>query len=204
LFTSISRGLSYWFRATINPGEVFQELRAEPHKKSVGFRIIFIFGLLYTITPLLLQVAGIRPAIPPWMPVRTERYYIYQPLWTIPWGLVIWIMIAGMCHLLATDGREGVAGGQFEGALAVFAVAWVVPSFYFMWIPETFIAPLLGRDAFPMWLEMLRLMVLPVIWQVYLVALGLRITYCTIWLKGIAIGLLSYVVFFIMFLAFMR
>jgi len=201
---SISQGLCYWLRATIDPGEVFRALKADPRKASVSFWITFIFSLLYSITPLLLQWSGIRPAIPPWMPLEAERYYLYQPLWTIPWGLATWIMIAGMCHLLAISGREEAAGGQFEDALAVFAIAWVVPSFYFMWIPETLVAPFLGRGTFPVWLEMLRLMVLPVIWQVYLVARGLRTTHQASWARGIAIGLFTYTAFFVMFLAFMR
>ncbi len=47
-------------------------------------------------------------------------------------------------------------------------------------------------------------MVIPPLWQTALVALGLRITHEIGWLRGVAIGLLSVVVFFIMFLAFMR
>ena len=47
-------------------------------------------------------------------------------------------------------------------------------------------------------------MVISPLWQTALVALGLRITHEIGWLRAILIGLLSVVVFFVMFLAFMR
>jgi hypothetical protein len=51
---------------------------------------------------------------------------------------------------------------------------------------------------------MVRLSVFPVVWQILLIAVGLRKTHNVFWFKGIAIGLLTVVVFFFMFLAFMR
>jgi hypothetical protein len=118
-------------------------------------------------------------------------------------------MIAGISHLLAIAGRESedqddATGFQFEDALVVVAIGWVVPSFYFMWLPETFWAPFMGRGAFPQWVELLRLSVFPVIWQVYLIASGMRSTHKIGWARALFIGLMSEGVFFTMFLAFMR
>ena len=56
----------------------------------------------------------------------------------------------------------------------------------------------------PLWLEIPRPMIIPVLWQTALVAVGLRITHAIGWLRAILIGLLSVAVFFVMFLAFMR
>jgi hypothetical protein len=72
-----------------------------------------------------------------------------------------------------------------------------------MWIPETLLVPV-GGVFWPEWVEMLRLTIIPPLWQTAIVAFGLRETYEVSWGKGIAIGLLSVLIFFIMFLAFMR
>jgi hypothetical protein len=84
----------------------------------------------------------------------------------------------------------------------VCGLAWIVPNLICMWIPETLLVPL--GVSWPSWLEILRIMVIPPLWQMALVALGLVITHEIGWLRGVVIGLLSVVVFFIMFLAFMR
>jgi hypothetical protein len=75
-----------------------------------------------------------------------------------------------MCNILTTTSGEGIAGNQFEGALAMFAIVWVVAQLLLYVDSRDFPGVLAGQGAFPLWLEMLRLMVLLVIWQVYLTA----------------------------------
>jgi len=84
----------------------------------------------------------------------------------------------------------------------VCVLAWIVPNLICMWIPETLLVPL-GVE-WPGWLEILRIMVIPPLWQAALVAVGLHITHQVGWLRAVLIGLLSVAIFFIMFLAFMR
>jgi hypothetical protein len=84
----------------------------------------------------------------------------------------------------------------------VCGLAWIVPNLICMWIPETLLVPF--GVSWPSWLETLRIMVIPPLWQTALVALGLRITHEIGWLRAVLIGVLSVAVFFIMFLAFMR
>jgi hypothetical protein len=55
-----------------------------------------------------------------------------------------------------------------------------------------------------MWVETLRLMVIPPLWQSLFVAVGLRETHEVGWGAGIGIGLVTVVVFFVSFLAYMR
>ena len=77
-----------------------------------------------------------------------------------------------------------------------------MPNLICMWIPETLLVPL-GVE-WPGWLEILRIMVIPPLWQVALVAVGLRITHQVGWLRAVLIGPLSVAGFSSMFLAFMR
>ena len=56
----------------------------------------------------------------------------------------------------------------------------------------------------PMWVETSRLMVIPVVWQILLVTLELGETHQVGRLRGMGIGLVTVLVFFISFLAYMR
>jgi hypothetical protein len=179
------------------------ELMTRPDRVEIAVWINVIFGVMYAITALILKTIGRLPAIPPWIPIAEERYYLYQALWTVPWGLATWIMFSGIAHLLAVAGRATPLGKRFEDALVVCGLGWVVPSAVLMWIPETIVVPIFGV-FWPAWIETLRLMVVPVVWQILLVAVGLRQTYQVGWSRGIGIGLVTVLVFFISFLAFMR
>ena len=193
----------YWFRATFQPQDAVIELKEHPHKVAIAVWINVIFAALYAITALIYYAIGRLPAVEPWMPIAEERYYLYQIFWTIPWGLTTWIAFSGVAHLLAIAGRENPQGYTYEDALVVCGLGWVVPSAILMWIPETILVPIFGV-FWPAWIETLRLMVLPVAWQIVLVGIGLRETHEVGWLRGVGIGVVTVLVFFISFLAYMR
>lgn len=201
--SNIIRAIKYWFRATLKPREVVEEFQSDPHKVVVSFWIAFLFSLLYSITAFLLYISHYLPAFPPWIPIDIEVYYLYQTFWTVPWGLATWIMISGFCHLLSLLGKKDFSKYKFEDALAVCSVGFVVPWTFFTWIPETFIVPFFGV-FWPLWIELLRVMIFPTIWQTLLIAIGLRKTHEVGWTKGIGIGILTVITFFIMFAAFIR
>jgi hypothetical protein len=194
--------IRYWARATVRPRSTIATLKDHPSKVAIAAWINLIFAAMYTGTVVIYTQIGRLPAYPPWIPIAVEHYYLYQTFWTIPWGLATWIMMAGICHLLAIAGPRQRPGYQFEDALMVCGLAWIVPNLICMWIPETLLVPL-GVE-WPGWLEILRIMVIPPLWQTALVSVGLHITHQVGWLRAVLIGLLSVAVFFIMFLAFMR
>ncbi len=201
--TVIITTLRYWFRATLHPRRAVAELKTHPYKLAIGFWLNLIFAVLYTITVIIyFAVIHRLPAISPWIPIPIE-YYLYQAFWTIPWGLATWIMMSGICHLLSLIGKKVPGQYEFEDALVVCGLGWIVPNLICMWIPETLLVPTVGA-FWPEWAEILRLMVIPPLWQTAIVAIGLRETHHLGWTRSIATGLLSVFIFFIMFLAFMR
>jgi hypothetical protein len=200
--SNISAAIRYWAQATIRPRAAFTSLRGDPGKVAVAFWINLLFAAMYTITVVVYFRIGRLPAIEPWVPVPADRNYLYQAFWTIPWGLATWIMISGAAHLLAIAGPQQRHGYQFEDALVVCGLAWIVPNLFCMWIPETLLVPF-GID-WPEWLELLRLAVIAPLWQIALVAVGLRVTHEIGWLRAISIGIVTVALFVAMFLAFMR
>lgn len=200
----IRRAFSYWFRAILKPAAVFDAFRADPDRLQVSLWILLLFSIFYTFTALILYLSGMTPAIAPWLPVNPEKYYLYQTFWTIPWGLATGIMMAGIAHVMALLRRDNTAGYSFRDALAVISIAWVIPSFVLMWLPETFLVPFLHGVPWPDWLEILRLAVLAPIWQVGLVAVGIRKTHQVTWRRAVIIGLVVTGVGFAMFLPIMR
>ncbi len=203
MISNLSEAIIYWFRATLWPKAVILELKDHPNKVAIAVWINVVFAALYAITALIYYAIGRLPAIPPWMPIPVEKYYLYQMFWTIPWGLTTWIAFSGIAHLLAIAGKASSTAYTYEDALVVCGLGWVVPSAVLMWIPETILVPTFGV-FWPTWVETLRLMVLPVVWQIVLVALGLRETHDVGWVRGLGIGGVTIVVFFVSFLAYMR
>jgi hypothetical protein len=182
---------------------VIVELMARSDKVAIAFWTNVIFAILYAITALITYAMGRLPALEPWVPIAPERYYLYQVFWTVPWELATWIAFSGVAHLLAIVGRPTPSPYQFEDALMVCGLGWVVPSAVLMWVLETMPVPIFGV-FWPGWMETLRLMVLPPVWQTLLVAVGLGETHEIGWLRGLAIGIVTVLVFFVSFLAYMR
>lgn len=201
--SALHSALAYWFESTVRPRQAMVALKKDEKKVSVTVWINLIFALLYAVTALIYTAIGRRPAVPPWAPVPEEQYYLYQAFWTVPWAFATWVMFSGIAHLLASAGKRQPRWFAFEDALAVCGLGWVVPSTILMWIPETLLVPIFGV-FWPEWVEILRLMVLPPLWQSLLVALGLRETHEVGWVWGIVIGAVTVAVFFVSFLAYMR
>lgn len=199
----IINALCYWFRSIFRPKQVFEEFASNPEKLSISLWILTLFASLYSITSILLYRAGMLPAFDPWMPIATEQYYFYQTFWTIPWGLATGMMLAGSAHVIGVLGREDKVY-TFEGALAVVTIAWVIPSFILMWLPETIISLFFEDVPWPDWVEIARLAILAPIWQAVLTVLGIRQTHQAGWLRSIIVGLVTTGLGFLMFLPFMR
>jgi hypothetical protein len=202
--SKIGRAFRYWLGAIVRPGDVLDAFRADPDKLVISLWILLLFALLYSITALILYFVPVLPAMEPWIPITRESYYLYQAFWTIPWGLATGIMLGGIAHILAVLGRGEGSPFTFEDSLAVNSIAWVVPSFVLMWIPETFVVPFTGSLPWPPSIEILRLAVLPPIWQTTLVFVGMRKTHRVSWFRGIVIGVTVTCASFLMFLPVMR
>lgn len=120
------------------------------------------------------------------MPILKQDYYFYQTFWTIPWGLATAIQMAGIAHVVAILGRQKTFA-SLEGALAVIAISWVIPSFVFLWLPETLFAPFTNPNElpWPVWMDIVRLSVLAPAWQVALTTIGIQVSHKTTFARAL-------------------
>jgi hypothetical protein len=194
----------YWFKAIIKPGEVLDAFKSHPNKLQVSLWLLFFFAILYSITAIILYFFKVPPVIESWIPIDKDKYYLYQALWTIPWGLATAMMLAGIAHVMAVLGRRDVSPFTFEDSLVIIAIAWVIPSFVLMWVPETLVVPFFRGAPWPPWIDLLRLSILAPIWHIVLVVIGMRKTHQVSWVRGVVIGVVFVSVSFGMFLPIMR
>lgn len=200
----IRRAFTYWFQAIVKPAAAYDNFRLDPDRLQVSLWILLLFSIFYTVTALILYLNGILPALDPWLPIAPEKYYFYQVFWTIPWGLSTGIMMAGIAHIMAILRRDNTGVYTFTDALVVISIAWVIPSFVLMWLPETFLVPFFHGPPWPDWAEILRLAILAPFWQIALTTVGIRKTHQVSWPRAVAIGLTTTGVSFGMFLPIMR
>lgn len=149
MISQIGCAYLYWFKAIFKPGEVFDTFRSDPKKLEISLWILFFFAIFHSITALILYFAQVLPLIDPWIPIAKEKYYLYQTFWTIPWRLATAFMLAGIAHVMAMLGRDNPSPFTFKDALVVNSIAWVIPSFVLMWLPETFVVPFFGGVPWP-------------------------------------------------------
>lgn len=143
----------------------------EDRKHLLYGTIIFLFlGIVYTISVQLAVSRGIGPAVEPFLKIPTNRYYLIQRFWQIPFFFVTTIVFAGIVRLLSE-----IAGGRgsFERLFSVLCIAQTLPMFLTMWLPETIgflFFP--GKAIFPLWLDVAR-QVAGVVWPLVITVLGI-------------------------------
>jgi len=199
----IGKIFTYTWRWIIKPGQASEDLLYENKKAQTGFWISVIFAFLYSITSLILWLTKFQPFIKPIIPIPEETYYFWQTFFTIPWGIATWFLTAGIIHLW---NRIFTKKRKLSDILGHVGYAFVIPWFFFTWLPETFVAPFVGQWGFPpwpMWVEMLRLTI-PAVWMGALFFIAVRKVYEAKWLRALTSAILGTAVLFVMFLLFLR
>jgi hypothetical protein len=105
-----------------------------------GFRTVVAVGILCSLTAAALAVTGAVPMAPIFLPLRTENYYFWQMLFTLPLLLMAWIVTSMVVHILG-GGRK--RGRSLKKTLALFGLAQSAP-ILLAWVVQTVIAVFYG------------------------------------------------------------
>ena len=154
---------------------------------------MIIFCLCYSVTVLIAYSLGRVPVTQPFLAIPLEKWYLVQTFTTLPVGLAGFLSYSGLAYLLCKAAR---GRGDFDQTLASQAFTVHVSTFIFMWIPETFLAPILivnGIDPFPWpsWAENLRVFGLPFAWIFIISVIALSQIHNIRWWKSLIIVIVS-------------
>ena len=189
----IRRVLHYFHAFIVAPKRASSEIAKDKSGVWTGLWWVIIFCLCYSITVLIAYVLEQVPVTQPFLTIPLEKWYLIQTFTTLPVGIAGFLSYSGLAYLLC----KAIGGtGDFDQTLASQAFTIHVPTFIFMWIPETFLAPILiinGIDPFPWpsWVENLRVFVLPFVWIFIISVTALSKIHNIQWWKSLIIVVFS-------------
>lgn len=136
----MSSASGYFFGTIFVPRRAFRRLMDDARPFGRGFRIVFATTILCSLTSLALAVAGAVPMAPIFLPLRTENYYFWQSLFTLPMLFTAWVVTSMAVHILG-GGRK--RGGSLKRTLAAFGFAQAAP-LLLVWAVQAVIAVFYG------------------------------------------------------------
>jgi hypothetical protein len=169
------RAMKYWMLSVSHLGTVLEISQKDLHKVRISFYIISTFSLIYGLSSAMLSSAGRLPFYAPWLAsIPAGMYYAFQSALSLPWGIMVWLTIAGLVYLFTClAGKEA----YYEDALLISALSIAIPYLMFWWIPEMFIIPFKGAGSALPWPELFELerkFAFPGVWQALIIAFGMR------------------------------
>jgi hypothetical protein len=185
----------YFYRFIVNPASATEEISQDKLGLWVGLWWVIIFCVCYSITVLVFYLLGHTPVSKPFLTIPLEKWYLVQTFTTLPIGLVGFLSYSGLAYILSKAAR---GKGNFDQTVASQAFTLHIPTFIFMWIPETFLAPILiasGIHIFPWpdWAENLRVFVFPFAWIFIISTIALNRIHRIPWWKSLIIVLVSFI-----------
>ena len=124
---------SYCGGIIIHPQQTIRQVIMEEKKVAYGFAAVLLLSVLYSIAVLVSWAKGGVPSgYEPFLRIPTGSYYFWQTFFTVPIGLIGWILFAGSAQLLS---RKLGGQGSFEENLALLGFTYVL-MLPFSWLPE--------------------------------------------------------------------
>ena len=200
MFVKIFTYAWWWI---VRPGRAAEDQLYEKSNVWIGFWAVFILAVLYSIAALLLWLTDFTPMFKAILPIPETSYYLWQTFFTLPWAVLTWFIAGAVIHLWNYIFNRKRRLADILGPLGF---ASVIPWFFFTWLPEAIVAPILGPWVFPpwpMWVEMVR-QVIPALWMSALIFIATRKVYEASWWRALGSAILGLAVFAIMFLLFLR
>jgi hypothetical protein len=139
----------YCWGTIVHPNSTFKDVLGKRSKVVYGFAAVMLLSILYSISVFIGFMKGMSPiGYEPFLKIPIESYYLWQTFFTIPVGLIGWILFAGSAHLLS---RNLGGQGSFEDNLAVLGLPFIL-MLPLSWLPEIIVTVLTpGCWGAPAW-----------------------------------------------------
>ena len=189
----IRKILYYFQKFIVNPKRASEEIAEDQSGVWAGLWWVIIFCSCYSVTVLIFYLLGHVPVSKPFLTIPLEKWHLIQTFTTLPVGLAGFLAYSGLAYLLCKVAR---GKGDFDQTFASQAFTLHIPTFVFMWIPETFLAPILIANGtnnlpWPEWVENLRIFVFPFIWIFIISTIALSKVHDIQWWKTLIIIIIS-------------
>ena len=175
-------------KSIFQPNSLFRSLAGTDISYRYGWVYCMGFAFMYSLTAILLYLQGWSPVASPALDLPRDKYYLYQTCFTI----AVALFAMGLGTVLAFWFSH-VAGSEarFRDFWGPVCIASVIPSFFTMWIPETFFIPFLEPQHQPdQPYDTIRL-ISGSVWIVILVIIAVKHSARISWFAAIIIGLIA-------------
>ena len=202
----IKRIFHYFYKFIVSPHRAAGEIAEDKSGLWAGLWWVIIFCLCYSITVLIFYFLGHTPVTTPFLPIPLDKWYLVQTFTTLPVGLAGHLTYSGLAYILC---KLAKGKGDFDQTFASQAFTIYIPTFIFMWIPETLLAPFLIASGmhtlpWPEWVENLRIFVFPFIWIFIISTIALSKIHNIQWWKSIIIIIVSFIPMAVIMAVFIR
>jgi hypothetical protein len=198
--------ISYFIGFIVNPSEAARRIAEDRANLRCGFFFMLTFCIAYSLVALVYSLLGHLPVARSPLSVPPEKWYLVQTFTTLPVGFAGTLSYAALAYMLsrAMGGR-----GSFDATFASQSFTTLIPTLIFMWIPEALYAPFrIARGAsalpWPVWVETLRVFILPLAWTLAISAVALRQIHRIHLLKSFFIVLASSIPMTLIMFVFIR
>jgi len=165
---AFKRSLRYFVGSVLRPRETFRLLGQEQSIK-VGVILIAMKWILCEFYVLYLYHTDQVLFAPPFLNIPAEDFRFYELFYYIPFGFVLWILIAGLAQTLA---RALGGKGSFENCLNIMGIVVFTPFVFIDSADVLFMIANQGDWAFTFNTFTRTLYVL---WSTVLLAVGLNV-----------------------------
>lgn len=205
----LSKLLSYLLLPIHKPNEKLQLLIHDQRKVVYGFISLLLIGILYTITVYIGYRNGFGAVVTPFLAIPAEDYYFWEPFFALPVFILIAIVFAGLCRLVALIFN---GNGSFENIFSIYCLSITLPMFLTMWLPESTLiiffasqraTELGGFRIFPIWIDALR-QIIGIVWPLIITILGIKLSERMNWGKSILVAIIAFIPTSLLMIIFIR
>ena len=180
---AFKRSLRYFAGSILRPREAFRLLGQEDSIK-VGFILIALKWILCEFYVFYLYYSDQVLFAPPWLNIPAEDFRFYELFYYIPFGFVLWILIAGLAQTLA---RAWGGKGSFENCLNIMGIVVFTPFVFIDSVDTIFMIINQGNWAFT-FNTFTR--ILYVLWSTMLLTVGLNVIHRLSLAKSVSISII--------------
>jgi hypothetical protein len=180
---ALKRSLRYFAGSILHPHDVFKALGKEDSIR-VGFILIAMKWILCEFYVYYLYHTDQVLFAPPWLNIPAEDFRFYELFYYIPFGFVLWILIAGLAQTLA---RALGGKGSFENCLNIMGIVVFTP---FVFIDSADVIFMIMNQGDWSFVFNTFTRMLYVMWSTVLLAIGLNVIHRLSLAKSVSISVI--------------